>query len=141
MAYGETIAKILGADYTESEGRVASLVLDFVANNPQWRGEQIKIYEQRILGVMDCALNAMYGVGIEKVLSKTRQRDIVEMRSMVYLFLRDHTNYSFPKIADVCGRDHSTIVWGTNLGRDLLKQSKTFRENYKAFENYCLEKL
>ena len=37
MSYEKITTKILG-EHTEREGEVASLVLDFVAKNPDWRG-------------------------------------------------------------------------------------------------------
>jgi len=140
MSYEKQITKILG-EHTEREGEVASLVLDFVAKNPDWRGKELKLYEDKIVRIMSDVLVAMYGQPLSAFLDKSRDWDKVAVRQMACLFLRENTTFSLHKIAKIIGRDHSTVVWSVKTARDRVQMERPFRENYETFKNSCLERL
>jgi len=140
MDYEPLITKILG-EHTEREGEVASLVLDFVAKNPDWRGKELKLYEDKIVRIMSDVLVAMYGQPLSAFLDKSRDWDKVAVRQMACLFLRENTTFSLHKIAKIIGRDHATVVHSINCARDRMVWEKGFCENYETFKNTCLEKI
>lgn len=51
-----------------------------------------------------------HGVSITSLVGKTRQRDIVDIRSALVKSLRNDWNMSFPAIGRLFNRDHSTIM-------------------------------
>ena len=140
MDYEPLITKILG-EHTEREGEVASLVLDFVAENPDWKGKELKIYEDKMVQAMSDTLVAMYGQPLSAFLDRSRDWDKVAVRQMACLFLRENTTFSLHKIAKVIGRDHATVVHSVKCARDRVVWEKWFGENYETFKNSCLEKI
>lgn len=141
MSYEKITTKILG-EHTEREGEVASLVLDFVAKNPDWAMEnENSLYEDRVMRAIDLALCQLYRRPLEYYLDKSREAERVEVRQMVCLFLRENTPYTLHKIARIVNRDHSTVVWSVKTARDRVQVERPFRENYETFKNSCLERL
>lgn len=60
MSYEKITTKILG-EHTEREGEVASLVLDFVAKNPDWeKDNESTLYEDKMIKVIDLVICQLY---------------------------------------------------------------------------------
>lgn len=140
MGYEEIITKILG-EHTEREGEVASLVLDFVVKNPDWRLDELKIYDDKVIQAVDTSLREQFGLPLSSYMGRSRDMEQVAVRQMVCLFLRETTPYSLNQIAKVIRRDHATVLYSARAAKDRLQYEKTFRENYNNFKNSCLEKL
>lgn len=141
MGYEKITTKILG-EHTEREGEVASLVLDFVAKNPDWeRDKEPTLYEDEMIKIIDLVICQLYHRPLEYYFDKSREADKVEVRQMVCLFLRENTPYTLHKIAHIVNRDHSTVVWSVKTARDRVQMERPFRENYETFKNSCLERL
>ena len=135
MGYEKIVTKILG-EHTEREGEVASLVLSYVAKNPDWAMENQNIlYEDKMMKAIDLALCQLYHRPLEYYLDKSREADRVEIRQMVCLYLRENTNYSYPKIARLVNRDHATVIWSVNTAKDRIAFERSFRENYETLKN------
>lgn len=136
MTHEEIATKILG-EHTEREGEVVSLVLDFVAKNPDWNKEEKPTFDQRIFATMDEGLKALFNKSMEKALTKSRDRELVDMRYMLYLYLRETYGISYPKIARLFHCNHTTVLYGVKTAQSLLYYNAPFRENYQAFKNFC----
>lgn len=135
MSYEPLIAKILG-EHTEREGEVASLVLSYVDKNPDWAMEnENSLYEDRVMRAIDLALCQLYHRPLEYYLDKSREAERVEVRQMVCLYLRENTNYSYPKIGRLVKRDHATAIFSVNTAKDRIAYERSFRENYETLKN------
>ena len=135
MDYEKTITKILG-EHTEREGEVASLVLSYVDENPDWAMEnENSLFEDRVMRAIDLALCQLYHKPLDYYLEKSRQAERVEIRQMVCLYLRENTNYSYPKIGRLVNRDHATVIFSVNTAKDRIAYERSFRENYETLKN------
>ena len=135
MSYEKVITKILG-EHTEREGEVASLVLSYVAKNPDWAMEnENSLFEDRVMRAIDLALCQLYHRPLEYYLDKSREAERVEIRQMICLYLREHTCYSLPKIGKLVKRDHATVIWSVNTAKDRIAYERSFRENYETLKN------
>ena len=135
MSYEKITTKILG-EHTEREGEVASLVLSYVAKNPDWAMEnENSLYEDRVMRAIDLALCQLYHRPLEYYLDKSREAERVEVRQMVCLYLRENTNYSYPKIGRLVKRDHATAIFSVNTAKDSIAYERSFRENYETLKN------
>lgn len=135
MSYEPLITKILG-EHTEREGEVASLVLSYVDKNPDWAMEnENSLYEDRVMRAIDLALCQLYHRPLEYYLDKSREAERVEVRQMVCLYLRENTNYSYPKIGRLVKRDHATAIFSVNTAKDRIAYERSFRENYETLKN------
>ena len=135
MSYEKITTKILG-EHTEREGEVASLVLSYVAKNPDWAMEnENSLFEDRVMRAIDLALCQLYHKPLDYYLEKSRQAERVEIRQMVCLYLREHTCYSLPKIGKLVKRDHATVIWSVNTAKDRIAYERSFRENYETLKN------
>lgn len=50
------------------------------------------------------------GYSISELRRDTRKPNVVEARQLFVLLAREHTTYSYPKIAIVLNRDHTTVM-------------------------------
>lgn len=131
--YEDIITKILG-EHTQRESEVASLVLSFVSKNPDWEKGETKLYEHRVLDSISRAVEQTFDNPISYYFSKSRERELVDVRCMVYYYLRS-LGYTYGKIANLFGRNHATIIWGVKSANNLIEFDKTFRENYKLLKS------
>lgn len=51
-----------------------------------------------------------YGIAIEQIYSKRRDRDIVTCRHLSMYFIRRYTKMSLKSIGERFGRDHTTVI-------------------------------
>ena len=71
------------------------------------------------------AICKFYNLAIGDVLSKKRQKDLVQARQIAMYLLRYELNLSYPLIGiELGGRDHTTIIYGSDkIERDIVKNS------------------
>lgn len=133
--YEETITKILG-QHTEREGEVASLVLRYVENHPEWARDMV-LYDDPYVAQIDSALKAVYKAPLAHFVGSSRKADMVEVRQIVALVLREITPYSLARIAKIIGRDHATVVWAIKTAKSRVRLEKGFKERYTKIKNLC----
>jgi hypothetical protein len=77
-----------------------------------------------------------YGYSMDEILSKTRDKDIVNARRAMAYLLREYSKYSYPKIGRVLERDHSSVM-------NLLKgyDPRDFLEAAGVDEDWIADKL
>jgi chromosomal replication initiator protein len=62
-----------------------------------------------------------YGVNMEQLTKKTRKRNIVYIRQIIYYLLRTETNMSFKGMAKALGGyNHATVIHSVNKIKELL---------------------
>ena len=135
MEYEEIISKILG-EHTEEQGDVARRVLSFVSENPDWRVKGEKLYKDKVLQAVDSSLYETFGHNLKHYLGTGRKREIVEVRYMVFLLLREETDCSYNEIGGLFGKSHCTVMYGEKIASDLVHTSRHFREDYRTFKNF-----
>ncbi|CAM2060705.1 Chromosomal replication initiator protein DnaA [Desulfovibrionales bacterium] len=70
-----------------------------------------------------------YELSREQLRSKSRQRQVVMGRNIVFFLARKHTDLSLEKIGNQFNRRHSTVLKGiTNIERELTKKSPLGRQ-------------
>jgi len=74
-------------------------------------------------------------VDIDSIMSKKKQAYICDARHLAIYFIREYTDLSLHKIADIFGRDHSTIFGNIrkveSLNNDYNKEFKMFFDRIK----------
>jgi chromosomal replication initiator protein len=68
-----------------------------------------------------------YGVSIENVKSNSRKANFTQARQLFCYLARNHSEYSFPKIADEINRDHATVIHSVNklsIEKEIYSQVK-----------------
>lgn len=70
--------------------------------------------------------------------SRRREPHLVRARRLTWLLARELTAESYPKIAKAFGYDHSTVVYGVQVGRDQLKIDASFADQYQHLKDRVL---
>lgn len=137
MPQEELITKILG-EHTQEEGKVASRVLSYVTENPDWQMKEALLYKDKIILAISTALCKTFGHDITYYVGRDRRRELVEVRYMVFLLLREETDYSYNDIGKIFKKNHSTVMFGEQTAKDLIQTYRPFREDYQTFKNAYL---
>ena len=137
MAHEELILKILG-EHTERDAEVASAVLSYVSENPDWLVREKGDPRERAVVAVDTALVEVFGHPLSYYLGKERVRGKVEVRQMAFLILREQAHLTFYEIGKVFGKHHSTIVFGVENAKALSQSYAPFRDAYEKFKNSYL---
>lgn len=78
----------------------------------------------------------MTGVSKDKMVSKSKKREVVEARSIAMYLLCKTTGLSLQAIGnEFGGRDHSTVIHARNRVVDWLDTDKNFRVKYEGILN------
>ena len=71
--------------------------------------------------------------------SSQRMREIVELRS-IFCFMAKNMKYSLKNIGFHLGkRDHTTVLHGLKIFRNLLETDEGFRQKYLTIQKYIIE--
>jgi len=62
-----------------------------------------------------------YNVSVEDLIGNRRQADLVLPRHTAMYLMRKELKLSFPKIATIMGRDHTTVIHAYNKMKDLIE--------------------
>lgn len=76
------------------------------------------------LTLIEEAIAKAAGITVERLNSKIRERNAADARAAVWFVARDHLNYSFPFLAKLYERDHTTIMSGVKRMRKLKASEK-----------------
>lgn len=78
-----------------------------------------------------------YGLTEEQVMSKSRKKERVKARQIIHSLLRKNFyKLSAKSIGEKCGsKDHATVLHGCKSVSDQVETNKTYREEYKSFDN------
>lgn len=94
--------------------------------------------EKMILRTPDyiqATVSAFYNVPIEKLPAKTRKREIAFARQVCFHLYKLFTVFSLKSIGEFFGdRDHSTVMYGLNVVKNLMDTNEVIREQVRALE-------
>jgi chromosomal replication initiator protein len=78
-------------------------------------------------------ISRLYGVSIENLKSKSRDRKYVDPRHISMYFIKEyHRSFSLKSIGEYFGgRDHSTVIHALENVSDLMDTDKQFKEKIK----------
>jgi chromosomal replication initiator protein len=81
------------------------------------------------------ATSKMFGIPIEDIIGKKRQRPLVAARQVAMYVFRDLTDLSYPAIArEFGGRDHTTVIHAVDK---ITNQMRTHRPTYDQVTELC----
>lgn len=66
------------------------------------------------------------GVNLTQMLGECRDAEYVRARQICFLLCREFTPYSTPEIGRLFNRDHTTVIWGYQKMRRLIKEMPSF---------------
>jgi len=75
----------------------------------------------------------------EHLILKTRKREILQCRQMVYYFLSLYYEYSTTFIGRLFGQDHATVIHAKRHISDLIKSNKEIRNYYSQIKKLINE--
>lgn len=84
--------------------------------------------------IMEAVSNYFY-VPVEQIISQNRSKDIAYARQMSMYLIRHELEYSFPDIAKIFKRDHTTVIHACNKIEEDRKKSKQTEEVIKKLHN------
>lgn len=74
------------------------------------------------------SVSGVFGVPVEKVMSRDRTRDVALTRQVIMYLMREEANVSLPQIGlAMGGRDHTTVIHACEKVASLLKTDNSFR--------------
>ena len=74
------------------------------------------------------SVSDVFGVPVEKVMSRDRTRDVALTRQVIMYLMREEANVSLPQIGlAMGGRDHTTVIHACEKVASLLKTDNSFR--------------
>jgi chromosomal replication initiation ATPase DnaA len=68
------------------------------------------------------------GVNVNDVMKKVRKSELVKVRHMYSAILRKYYGFSYPKIAEIMDKDHTTIIHSVDAFRNRYKNEEDYRE-------------
>lgn len=76
-----------------------------------------------------------FGVSVTDILGRNRDRVIAAPRQVAMYFLRKYTHRKLSQIGVIFGRDHSTVVYGIQVVKDLCDTDAQFSQLVSDIEN------
>ena len=83
---------------------------------------------------MEAVANYFY-IPVEQMISKDRSKDVAYPRQMAMYMIRQELEYSFPDIAKIFKRDHTTVMHACNKIEEERKNSRETEDVIKKLHN------
>ncbi len=80
------------------------------------------------------AVSAKYGVNENDIKGKSRRREITNARHVAIYFIRKYTAYSLKQIANIFGRDHTTIMSSLESTESKISTEPFFEKEINELE-------
>ncbi|MDE6331527.1 MAG: chromosomal replication initiator protein DnaA, partial [Muribaculaceae bacterium] len=95
----------------------------------------VKINEHRIdMELIAEKVSAYYGLPVEKLVAKTRKREVSDARQIVMYMAKNMANMSLKSIGMRIGRSHATVLHGCTNVEQRLGIDRKLTEDIKAIE-------
>jgi len=76
-----------------------------------------------------------YKIPVERLVGKSRQRQIVMARQTAMYFTKQYTQKSLKQIGEYFGgKDHATVLYSCNMAKYLIDSDLIFRERAENIE-------
>lgn len=84
----------------------------------------------------------LYGISKEKLISKSRKRELVELRYVCANILRSETDYTVMNIGKILNIDHSTVCYAKYKHQEFLesKNDKGYKSKFQSISKAYNEK-
>lgn len=83
----------------------------------------------------------LFGCRVPDLFTKTRRREVVYARMLMYAYLHRMCGWSQKKTSYRYGRDHSTVVHGMKTIDNLCHTDKDFRAKFETFKQSINEQF
>jgi chromosomal replication initiator protein len=81
-----------------------------------------------------------FALPYDKIVSKSRKREIVMVRQIAMYLSKNHTNYSTAQIGDQIGKkDHTTVLHSCKAIQNMIDTDKVFKKTMQDLEKKLLE--
>jgi chromosomal replication initiator protein len=121
----------------------ARIYLMKLLKTPQIYDENIKSKEQKFANMLIQEITTKSGIDAVELLSKTRKREVSDMRQFTFWSIRHTTKLSLDTIGAIFGRDHATVIHGIRNFESLIATDKVYKDSVKqlvdAVENETLK--
>lgn len=84
--------------------------------------------------IMEAVANYFY-IPVEQMISQNRSKDVAYPRQMAMYMIRQELEYSFPDIAKIFKRDHTTVMHACNKIEEERKNTRETEEVIKKLHN------
>ncbi|MBR2884586.1 MAG: chromosomal replication initiator protein DnaA [Clostridia bacterium] len=84
--------------------------------------------------IIECCAK-FYNVKKEDIYSEKRNKEIAFARQVSIYIIREITNYSFPKIGDIFGKDHATAIYAIKQITKLMEKDISVKINIEGLIN------
>ena len=84
--------------------------------------------------IMEAVANYFY-IPVEQMISQNRSKDVAYPRQMAMYMIRQELEYSFPDIAKIFKRDHTTVMHACNKIEEERKNSRETEDVIKKLQN------
>ena len=84
--------------------------------------------------IMEAVANYFY-IPVEQMISQNRSKDVASPRQMAMYMIRQELEYSFPDIAKIFKRDHTTVMHACNKIEEERKKSRQTEDVIKKLHN------
>ena len=84
--------------------------------------------------IMEAVANYFY-IPVEQMISQNRSKDVAYPRQMAMYMIRQELEYSFPDIAKIFKRDHTTVMHACNKIEEERKKSRQTEDVIKKLHN------
>ena len=84
--------------------------------------------------IMEAVANYFY-IPVEQMISQNRSKDVAYPRQMAMYMIRQELKYSFPDIAKIFKRDHTTVMHACNKIEEERKNSRETEDVIKKLHN------
>ena len=84
--------------------------------------------------IMEAVANYVY-IPVEQMISQNRSKDVAYPRQMAMYMIRQELEYSFPDIAKIFKRDHTTVMHACNKIEEERKNSRETEDVIKKLHN------
>ncbi|HBG39928.1 MAG TPA: hypothetical protein DEG28_01010 [Porphyromonadaceae bacterium] len=61
------------------------------------------------------------GIPVNDLLGKSRKHEVSCVRQLYYKLLKEKTGFSTAKVAELCSRNHATVLYGIRKVNDMLQ--------------------
>lgn len=75
-------------------------------------------------------------ISLEQLKSKTRHRNLVESRYIIFYLLVKYCNYGTKEAGAIFGKEHSTVIHARKTIEDLKEFNPTIKENLESLMDY-----
>ena len=142
MTEENVIEQVYGSDwnsFSEDQKDVISRMLQWMHRNFGLTGEEVT-RDRKIIAAVQLAVLDTFGISYDEVMSRSRKRELVDKRTMIYKIVRELSNSSDRTITKLFPRDRVTIAYhGFRVAETLLEVDKDFRVNYNRLKDNTIK--